>query len=394
MIQYLYSPHYRRIAQALVCVTVALYAGSVLAVAPRLDWIDDDMVRYASAFIAVQVAVQIVLVVGLVVSKHVRSIGEERRAKRLRQVEELISRPAAEPEVLEAAGRWPEEFLTVADSALQALAGSSRQRVSELLEASAPYRQLLGDAVDSSPRRAIRAISMLGRVTSEEARRAVRKALDHPAEAVRRAARKAIVAGGDEEARRGVLTHVSALPFWERIILFHVAPPSPTLDDFLAEALTSDRDERVLVALELVLTRQRLVAVPVPAGLAESRNPEVRIKFFRALPFLRLGLDATGERGHEEVLKAGLEDADWRVRALAARACGVLRAEGFAGRLLEMCGKFEDPAEAGHAARALAALGGTGWRRLQSVAAAGEGAGQRILTEVIERRMLGPEGGR
>ena len=250
-----------------------------------------------------------------------------------------------------------------------------------MLEASAPYRQLLLEAAGASPGPVIRAVTLLGRLENPEARAAVRRCLKHRAEAVRRAARKAIVIGGEEDARRQVLDGVCSLPFWERIILFQLVPTDSMLHDFLAKGLASDDDERILVALEFVLTRQRLLLFPVPVKLAQSRNVEVRIKFFRALPFLRL------EEGVYSVLEPGLHDPDWRVRALAARACGYLRAEALVWRLLEMCASFDDPAEAGHAARALAALGGEGWDRLQEVVAAGRGTGHRIAAEVMGREV-------
>jgi hypothetical protein len=224
---------------------------------------------------------------------------------------------------------------------------------------------------------------VLGGLDNPQARAAVRGSLQHPTEAVRRAARKAIVAGGDEDARREVLDNLCALPFWQRIILFHLVPADSTLRQFLQEAFHSGDDDRILVALEFVLTRQRLMLFAVPRNLVQSKNVEIRIKFFRALPFLHL------EGGSESALKAGLYDPDWRVRALAARACGFLRAGAFADRLIEMCMSFSDPAEAGHAARALSALGGDGWSRLQQVVSSGTGTGQRIAVEVIERRMVG-----
>src|SRR5260370_34790947 len=106
-------------------------------------------------------------------------------------------------------------------------------------------------------------------------------------------------------------------------------PADRALHDFLAKALASGEDERILVALEFVLTRQRLLLFPVPARLAQSRNPEIRIKFFRALPFLRL------EESADSVLEPGLHDPDWRVRA-PARACASLLGESLAWRLLRM----------------------------------------------------------
>jgi len=129
--------------------------------------------------------------------------------------------------------------------------------------------------------------------------------------------------------------------------------------------------------------------VAVPAALAQSPNLEVRIKFFRALPFLPVWGD--GEDDPIELLGAGLRDTDWRVRAQAAKACGAVRAATLAPALIAMCGSFENPAEAGHAARALAALGGGAWNSLQNVAVQGEGAGSRIAAEVMERRLIGPE---
>jgi len=379
----IYSPHFRRIEPLLVSGTLACYAACVLAVAGWLRGVDDPMVRYALAFIVVQIAIQAGLILGLVVSKDLRSRRDRARAARRRSLEELLARPDSSRETLEMAAEWPDDFLSVVENAMHALAGSARRRIAELLEASAPYRQLLIEAAGASPGPVIRAVNLLGRLENPGARAAVGRCLKHRAEAVRRAARKAIVIGGEEDARRQVLEGVCSLPFWERIILFQLVPADSMLHDFLAKGLASDDDERILVALDFVLTRQRLLLFPVPVKLAQSRNVEVRIKFFRALPFLRL------EEEVDSVLEPGLHDPDWRVRALAARACGYLRAEALVWRLLEMCASFDDPAEAGHAARALAALGGEGWDRLQEVVASGRGTGHRIAAEVIERRMLG-----
>lgn len=383
MTRLVYSPHFRRMEPLLVLATIAAYTACVWVAGTWFQFVDDPVVRYAVAFIVVQLAIQAVLILGLVASKHIRTAREAARTGRKRRMEELLTLPDSASEALAMANLWPEEFLAVVESAMQALSGSTRRRIAELLEASAPYRSLLRETGGSDPSRAIRAIMLLGKLESEEARGAVRQALKHPAEAARRAARKAIVAGGAEEAQREVLGRLYSLPFWERIILFQLAPANSTLLTFLANAVDSSEDEHVLVALEFVLTRQRLMPFPVPARLARSPNPEIRIKFFRALPFLRLEEDVSG------VLASGLNDTDWRVRALAAKACGSLRAGELVGRLIEMCGSFENPAEAGHAARALAALGGEAWSRLQEVISSGSGIGRRIATEVVERRMVG-----
>ena len=378
-----YSRHFRRIEPLLVGGTLVCYAGFVAVAAHWLNGVYDRMVRYSLAFILVQILVQAALIGGLVVSKYWRTRREALRAARMRRLEDLLARPECSGALLETAAQWPREFLPVVEHAMQTLAGPERRRIAGLLEASAPYRELLREAKTGGPGRVMSAISLLGRLETAEARAAVARALQHPAAAVRRVARKAIVTGATEEARRQVLDKLISLPFWERIILFQLVPADPALYDFLAQSLASGDDERILVALEFVLTRQRLLPIRVPVDLARSRNPEVRIKFFRALPFLRL------EESAGSVLEPGLHDNDWRVRALAARACGYLRAEALAGRLVEMCASFEDPAEAGHAARALSALGGAGWNRLQEVVARGSSAGHRIAVEVLERRMVG-----
>jgi hypothetical protein len=74
---------------------------------------------------------------------------------------------------------------------------------------------------------------------------------------------------------------------------------------------------------------------------------------------------------------------------MAARACAHFRPAILLDRLLEMCRSFSNPAEASHAAKALAALGGEGWLRLQEVANSDPGLARHIATEAVERHMLG-----
>jgi len=88
-------------------------------------------------------------------------------------------------------------------------------------------------------------------------------------------------------------------------------------------------------------------------------------------------------------LQAGLADADWRVRAMAARACAHFRPAVLVDRLLSICRNFANPAEAGHAARALASLGGEAWLRLQEIAYNEPGLARYIATEAVERHILG-----
>ena len=168
------------------------------------------------------------------------------------------------------------------------------------------------------------------------------------------------------------------------MVLFHFAPvDSPLLPAFVTRALRSGEDQRILAALELVLTQQRLFPAPAPMRLARAANPEIRIKFFKALPFLQLAGEVP------LVLQAGLEDPDWRVRAMAARACAHFRPAALTDRLLEMCRRFEHPSEAAHAARALATMGGEGWLRLQDIANSADASARHIATEAVERHILG-----
>jgi len=264
------------------------------------------------------------------------------------------------------------------------LKGSVRQRVIGLLEASALYRKLLGETLHRSPARAIRSISLLGQLDTPDARAAVRRGLNHRIGAVRQAARKAILQGSDQTAQRKLLDGARHMSGWQRMVMYHFAPADTALlPGFIGDALQSGNDERTLAALELILTQQRVVFARAPIALARSANSEIRIKFFKALPFLQVDGDIP------RALQAGLDDADWRVRAMSARACGHFRPAILADRLLEMCRTFEHPSEGAHAGRALAVMGGEGWLRLQDIANSDSGVARRVATEAVERHMLG-----
>lgn len=384
MTRLLYSRNWPRIIQGLVAIILLGYAGSVVVTAQWLDDIADPFLRYAAAFILVQLGFLSFLLVLLLFGKYLRIKFEWRRGTRIRTFEELLAGVGPEKAILDAARRWPEEFLTVVHASLQIIRGSARERIVRLLETSELYPKVLGQTVSRNPERAIRAIALLGKLDSPEAQAAVYRALDHRAETIRQAARKVIMQGSDVEAQRKLVNDLPQLPAWQRLVMFHFAPSDESLfTEFVNEALQSGNESRVLIALELVLTRQRFQTCLLPMDLARSRNPEVRIKFFKALRFLRL------EGELVKALQLGLADADWRVRAMAAQACGQFRAAMLAGRLLEMCRTFTNPAEAAHAARALAALGGEGWLRLREVANSKTDVARQIATEAVERHMLG-----
>lgn len=384
MTRLIYSRNWPRIANLLVLAILICYTATVFVVAQWLEQFADPFVRYTLAFVIVQVAVLSSIGVLLIVGKLVRVRWEKSRNARIRQLEELLAGTGSEQEALEAARQWPEEFLTVVNYALQSIRGSARLRVIRLLEASALYPKLLQQTVSRNPDRAIRAIALLGQLNTPRARAAVAKALEHPAATIKQAARKAVMQGSDEQAQRELLDTFPQLPPWQRLIMFHFAPSEAALlPQFVADALQSENETRILIALELVLTRQRFFSCAVPMRLARAENPEIRIKFFKALRFLRLDHDVV------KTLQLGLTDSDWRVRAMAAQACGQFRVANLAEHLLAMCRRFENPAEAAHAARALAALGGEGWLRLQEVANSETDVARQIATEAVERHMLG-----
>jgi HEAT repeat protein len=384
MTRLIYSENWPRIANLLVVVVLIGYILSVVVVAQWLDVFADPFMRYASAFVIVQFGVLGSIGLLLIAGKFLRVRWESRRASRIRQLEELVAAPDSGDETRKAARRWPEEFLTVVNYTLQSIRGSARERVIRLLEASALYPSLLQQTLSRNPDRAIRAITLLGQLETPQARAAVNRALEHPAETIRQAARKVIMQGSDPEAQQRLFETFPQLPAWQRLVLYHFAPPEAVLlPQFVAKALHSVNETRILIALELVLTRQRFLPCALPISLARAANPEIRIKFFKALRFLRLENDLV------KALQLGLGDSDWRVRAMAAQACGQFRTANLAERLLAMCRKFENPAEAAHAARALAALGGEGWLRLQQVANSETDIARQIATETVERHMLG-----
>ena len=384
MTRLIYSHNWPRIAKLLVVAILIGYIGTVALTAQLLDEIGDRFIRYTTAFLIVQFTSLALLALLLIAGKVLRVKWERHHAMRIRKLQEVLTEPDSEPAVLEAARKWPDEFLTVVYSALQSIRGSARQRVIGLLEASALYQSLLKQTLSRNPDRAIRAISLLGQLNTPAAHAAVYRGLDHPAETIKQAARKAIMQGADRNAQRKLLESFPGLPAWQRLLMFHFAPSDEMLlSEFISEALQSGNEIRILIALEMILTRQRLLTSPIPKELAQSANPEIRIKFFKALRFLRLQGDLI------RVLQSGLCDRDWRVRAMAAQACGQFRAASLAEHLLEMCRRFENAAEAAHAARALAALGGEGWLRLQEIANSKTNIARQIATEAVERHMLG-----
>ena len=398
MSRLIYSRWWWLVARLLVVAGIGVYVIAVLAFVRLFEAIGDPVIRYAVAFVAAQTYILATLLAGLLVSKHIRVRRAAIRSARKRRLEDLLTQlvsfgeqfaaaPGAPDEFLnaveDALRKWPDDLLDVVGEALRILKGSTQRRIVAALEASSVVAHLLPQVMDPDPNCALRAISLLQRLDTPDCWPAMERALEHPAEAVRMAARKAVLLGADEAAQHRVLHALPEMPLLQRIVMFHLIPVSSRLlREFLSGALVSGQEDLTLVAFELVLTRQRLMPIAVPARLAASPNPEIRIRFFKALPLLCFEGDLVA------LLKQGLADSDWRVRAMAARACGCFRTAAVIPELLAMCGSFANPAEAGHAARSLAAMGGEAWMGLQQVAATGTHWARRVTTEVVERRMV------
>jgi hypothetical protein len=144
----------------------------------------------------------------------------------------------------------------------------------------------------------------------------------------------------------------------------------------------------VLAALEFVLSRQRIQPVGSATELAASPDLEVRIKFFKALPLLATVEDPAS------LAATGLADVDWRVRAMAARACGSLHLSSLTAALAARLSTSEHAAETGHIARALASLGGESLLRLRSFTNSDNDMTRAVTVEVLEKALLTPGGSR
>ncbi len=388
MLRLVYSRHWSKIAGLLGILAMACLVAAVFTVSHWFSEISDSFVRYALTFVAVQTGLLLLLSAGLIIGKQISVRRSRTRDVILNGLKDLLAQYAAGEEVtqvlLRKARTHPNEFLEVVENSFRILKGSTQRRVEQLLERSDAYQNLLNQTVNRDPNRALKAISLLRKVNNSDSQAAVERALSHTVPVVQMAARTAVLSGHSEQAQWRVLEDLPHLAFWHRVVLFHqISSDSPILIQFLSQALSSHQEEMILTALEFVISRQRLLPIANSHHLAASRNLEIRIKYFKALPFFPTDAEAT-----PALLRAGLADPDWRVRAMAARACGLLRVDSLVPQLLESMGTSKTSVEAGHAAHALAAIGGEARRSLQDMSASGSEMIHRIITEVIEREIL------
>jgi hypothetical protein len=355
----------------------------VLAFQRPLKNIDDVVLRAVMAFACMESSIVVLLVTGLVIGKYAQNRREQVRFGRRSALQNLFAQQGDPQAAIEAANRWPNEFLAVAQDALSLLSGAQREWVKNVLRRSGWHARLLQDATDAEPARAARAVRFLGYLESDESQSSAELALVHASPLVRFAARQVILANGRLDLKLNVLRSLPLVDLWERIAMFHSIPAnSPALMLFLRDAFQPGEEQLALIALELLSSIRRIVPVMVPSTLARAENIELRIRFFKAIPYCGTDRDVS------VILREGLHDDDWRVRAMAAQACASLRPEGLVDDLFALCQSFSNPAEAAHAARALAVGGSEEKRRLQHLCASGSPATRQITAAVLEAQLL------
>jgi hypothetical protein len=391
MLRVLYSRYWPLLAKLAPLVIFVLYLAAVLLVGQNLN-LANPYSRYALAWVVVQSSTLILLIGGLLANKWIGvRLADRRQLRADRIAEQMVGfalRDQPEAGLLRYAQRYPREFLKVWEGSLTTLKGSARERVLGLLPRAGLDQQLQAEVVGSDPGRAVWAISLLRELNQASSLESMERALQHPAETVRASACFALAAHGSDLQQEKVFALLPALPFWQRIVLFQQIHDSPALEKFLALTFRSADRTVVLAALEFVLSRQRIQPVGSVAELASSPDLEVRIKFFKALPLLATAEDPAS------LAATGLADADWRVRAMAARACGSLHLSSLTATLAAKLSISEQAAETGHIARALASLGGESLLRLRSFANSSNDMTRAVTVEVLERALLSPGGSR
>jgi hypothetical protein len=364
----------------------ALFAGAVFLVGQHLA-LADTYIRYAMACVLVQ-SIGIGLTTSVLFGG--KALALRLNARRKRDVERISDRMArfvqsgeGEAGLIAESARFPGAFLSVWEDSVHRVKGSARRRVCDLLLSTRLGPQLMAQVGDSHPGRALRAIALLRQINDAGSLQAIERALDHPSETVRASAHIALVSNGSAEQQRRVFDRLASLPFWQRVVLFQqIRDGTPTLKSYLTRAFQSSDSSMILAALEYILSRQRMQVAGSVAGVAASSDIEVRIKLFKTLPLL------ITEENPATLIEAGLSDPDWRVRAMAARACGALHLSSLVPLLAEQFRTCTHPVEASHLAQALAAFQGDALRRLQAFTVSDSDMKRAIAAEVLERNLL------
>ncbi|MCX6596260.1 MAG: hypothetical protein NTV70_07820 [Acidobacteria bacterium] len=198
---------------------------------------------------------------------------------------------------------------------------------------------------------------------------------------MRAAARAGLLRLGSPEQGLRLFQDLGDAPLWERILFYHHVGENHELTrTFLTRALGGDDVIQLRLALEFVGALGRYLDVEVPLALAGHPDLEIRIKFFKALPYLRF----RGPVG--EALRGGLRDPDWRVRSMDAAAAAHLHETTVTEDLLRLCTVFSHASEAAYAGRALASFGGASARQIEAILHHASPETRGIAAELIEEQ--------
>src|SRR6185369_4694379 len=141
-----YSPYWRFFSGSWVVLIFGIYISTVVAASELFAGVIDPFVRYMLAFIAVQAALLVLLILCLVLWKISLTRREMESLSRAVQFRELMAGlavgEAQEGKVLGMARKYPREFLEMAGEALRSLKGSARERMESLVLKSQPYSDL------------------------------------------------------------------------------------------------------------------------------------------------------------------------------------------------------------------------------------------------------------
>ena len=387
MYRIFYSRFWPIFSGATVITIFGVFISTVVAAGELFVGVFDPFVRYMLAFIVVQAAILFLLILCLILWKIRRIRGEKAYHSCIYTFRDRIARFTAgqigREGILELAQKFPVEFLDAAGEALHVLKGSAQRQVESLVLHSRPYEDLLRPVSNRSPRHMLQALSLLPLLSDSRSRRAIESGLSHPSPVVRLAAQITSLRCGSEHTQLDVLQRIPQLRFFEKMLVYLQFPKdSPLVTEFLKKTLHSENDCEVLCALEFILNHEKLVPVTVPDSLSESSTPEIRIKYFKAFHLM------PSPHCSLSLLRKGLFDEDWRVRAMAARACGLMGIDGLEPELLKMVAQARTSTEARHAAKALVSFGGETIQKLEELRLSGTETVHRIISEAIEKEIL------
>ena len=177
-----YSPHWNLLSWLAVLTTFAGLTLLSWAAAKDLAVIGDPSLRYAVSFLLVLTSCLALLSCATFLRERLHIRQEGARARQILNLQSLLAQFAVSGNLTEeltaAAAACPHEFLAVAGESIDVLKGSQRERLRDLCLRLHPF--LLKQVRGWNLNRAIRAISLLGKLDSPQTRDAFQDALYHP----------------------------------------------------------------------------------------------------------------------------------------------------------------------------------------------------------------------